>query len=150
MCLGIILAVGFFIFLVYLVISSEKGREGFTISEYTKPLCNPNDFVGVDPNLTPDSIVLVVGGYNYQEPSDIYRDHKKIVPLQTWEDYTNMVYYYVVYAPRGLEGSRWEVHTTDLVKPTVNQGRVETDRPLDTSYIGIDDDGRYIWLISKM
>lgn len=147
--IALFLGAGLFIFILGSVLASNTPSKGekFTITEYRKPLCDPQDFVGADPSLTPNSIALVVAGFNYQEPPYIYRDHKKLVPLQTFEDYTNLAYYYVVYAPEGLKGSRWEIHTTDAVEPTVNQGRVETSQPLPTSYVGIDDDGRYIWLI---
>ena len=98
------------------------GTEHFSIAERDGVLCYP--FLNNrEAWLMPNSIVFVIQGYNYATTPVIIRDRKEIVPLQYAWDYRSMAYYFVVSAPRGLEGSEWILQTSDFVEPIVNEGR---------------------------
>lgn len=97
-------------------------RENFTIAEREGVFCNPkiSNFEG---KLLPNSEVFVIQGYNYKKTPIIYRDGKKIVPLQFFWNSSALAYYFTVYAPEGLCGSEWILETSDFVEPVVNDGR---------------------------
>jgi hypothetical protein len=114
-CIGIVL--------IILVLCSDKTKENFTIAKRTGLFCKPLLSGDSDTNLMPNSITLVIQGYNYKKTPIIYRDGKSIVPLQYSWDYSSMAYYFVVYAPKGTCGHSWILETSDFVEPVVADGR---------------------------
>jgi len=115
---------------VLLILSRRTTREGFTTSFQHGWLCHP--LVNEDQeNILPDHVTFVVEGYNYQDTPIVYRDGKKIVPLQFSWDYTSMAYYIMVAAPGGPDGHQWVLETFDFVQPKVTEGR--TLKPVKVS-----------------
>jgi hypothetical protein len=97
-------------------------KENFTIAKREGVFCDPK-IANFEGDLLPNSEVFVIQGYNYKQTPKIYRDGKKIVPLQLFWNPSAMAYYFTVYAPDGLCGSEWILETTDFVEPVVNDGR---------------------------
>ena len=100
----------------------SPSKENFTIAERNGLLCPP--FLNNrEAHLMPNSVAFVIQGYNYAQTPKIYRDGKKITPLQYAWDSDSMAYYFVVSSPFGLEGSQWILETSDFVEPVVYEGR---------------------------
>ena len=114
-----------FLLVIWYCVTPEK--ENFTIAQREGVFCNPkiSNFEG---KLLPNSEVFVIQGYNYKKTPIIYRDGKKIVPLQLFWNPSALAYYFTVYAPEGLCGSEWILETSDFIEPVVNDGR--TGKPI--------------------
>ena len=103
------------------IYSNRSTKEGFTTSFQHGWLCHP--LINEDQeSILPDHTTFVVEGYNYQETPVVYRDGKKIVPLQYSWDYTSMAYYIMVAAPGGADQHQWVLETYDYVEPKVTTG----------------------------
>jgi len=104
-------------------------RENFTIAEREGVLCNPI-FTSAETILFPNSKSFTVQGYIYKETPIVYRNGKKIVPLNFKVDSNSLVYYFTVYAPEG-SNSEWILETSDFIEPLINDGntgkRVKVD-----------------------
>lgn len=122
MCLvtNFLLAIIFILAIFWL---SGDFKENFTIAKRHGILCPPLIRKSLEDKLMPNSLIFVIQGYNYNETPKIYRDGKKIVPLQYEWDAESMAYYFTVSAPYGLCGSEWILETSDFVEPVIVEGR---------------------------
>jgi hypothetical protein len=139
------LAILFLLGLILTLVLVAKPREHFTIAERHGLLCDPR-MNQTDAYLNPNSISFVVQGYNYQTTPVIIRDGVEITPLQYFWDHNSMAYYFVVYAPKKLDGSEWIIQTYDFVEPVVNDG--VSGAPLKVTLLRRRD-GFNWWTISK-
>jgi hypothetical protein len=111
-----------------LIFIKSTGREYFTVAKRTGLLCKPLLNNHTENDLMPKPYIsIVIQGYNYQKTPIIYRDGKKITPLQYEWDYMSMAYYFVVWAPNKKCGSEWILETSDFVKPVVTDGVTNVD-----------------------
>jgi hypothetical protein len=114
--------VAFLAVVVCIILGRKRSKEGFATAFRHGWLCQPlinND----QDDILPTNVTFVVEGYNYQETPIIYRDGKKVVPLQFSWDYTSMAYYFVMAAPKGAANHKWMLETFDFVEPRVTEGR---------------------------
>jgi hypothetical protein len=119
-------------------------KENFTIVEREGLLCHP--FVNNrETNLMPNSIVIIVQGYNYVDTPKILRDGRVIIPLQYAWDSDSLAYYFIVYAPKGMCGSNWMLETSDHVKPVVIEGRNNKDFIVNLEK---RNEGHHMWSLS--
>lgn len=119
-------------------------RENFTITEIDhKPCMYP--IQEVDDDLLPNSTLLTLSDYNYLETPVIYRDGKKITPLNFYRDYVDMLYYFTVNSPKGVCGHTWTIETSDFVEPVVSDGR--SNKQLSVS-LEERADGHNLWKIT--
>lgn len=102
---------------------SGNVKENFTIAKRRGVLCPPLIRRSLEDKLMSNSLIFVIQGYNYKETPKIYRDGKKIVPLQYEWDAESMAYYFTVSAPYGLCDSEWILETSDFVEPVIVEGR---------------------------
>ncbi len=111
------------VFALAIFFLSGSTVENFTIAKRHGILCPPLLRKTLEDKLMPNSVVFVIQGYNYAETPILYRDGKKIVPLQYEWNGEAMAYYFTVAAPNGLCGSEWVLETSDFIEPVVNEGR---------------------------
>jgi len=124
--------------------SGQYFSESFAIAERDGRPCPQTN--NTEAYLMPNSIVLVIMGYNYAETPRIMRDGRYIMPLQYTWDYTNMTYRFVVEAPKGLSGSSFVIETSDFVKPVVFEGRHLKELQVTSLE---KEDGRNKWSIMQ-
>jgi hypothetical protein len=107
------------VLVVILFLITKVTVEKFTIAERHGILCNP--IRKLSP-LTPNSISLIMQGYNYDETPKIYRDGIKIIPFQFSRDSQAQIYYFTLAAPNGACNHNWMIETSDFVEPVVSNG----------------------------
>lgn len=120
------------IFAIALILINKNSIENFTIAKRTGLLCKPLLNKHTENDLMPKPYIsMVIQGYNYAGTPIIYRDGKKVTPLQYEWDYMSMAYYFVLWAPNKKCGSEWILETTDFVKPVVTDGVTGEDFKVD-------------------
>lgn len=120
------LVTNFFLVIIFLLVIfwlAGGTKENFTIAKRDDLLCPPLIRKSLEDKLLPNSVIFVIQGYNYADTPKIYRDGKKIVPLQYEWDAEATAYYFTVSAPQGLCNSEWVLETSDFVKPVIVEGR---------------------------
>ena len=124
----LIIFVGVLLIVVALYIFSSR-REGFSLGQRSYRLCPAVS--ERDEYLMPNSIQLVVQGYNYSLSPAVVRNEIEITPLQFAWDANHMTYYIVVYSPPHPNGNEWILKTSEDVKPVVTEGYSQRSMVVD-------------------
>jgi hypothetical protein len=95
-------------------------------------------------SLMPRALIFVIQGYTYKDTPIIYKDGKKVIPLQYDWDEINFTYYLTVDGGKGLDDNQWVIELSDFVEPIVTEGY--SQRKLTTTLID-DKEDHYLWLL---
>ena len=145
MCLLIILlGVMIVAFIIFAIRSTN--REGFPVGERSEMPCAVTNYWDYD--VIPNSVLLVVQGYNYNETPRIYRDDLPIIPLEFSSEPYNLTYYFIVQVPDGRENflnHSWAIFTQEKIKPIVTE--VYSQTPMNAILTDQSPD-HYMWALS--
>ena len=95
-------------------------------------------------SLMPRALIFVIQGYTYKDTPIIYKDGKKVTPLQYDWDEINFTYYLTVDGGTGLDDNEWVIELSDFVEPIVTEGY--SQRRLITTFMDGRED-HYLWLL---